>query len=55
MFRFFARSENKTPIQVRAFDGVYLSTAQLLRHDLYCPISMEIRTFESQFDLTILL
>ena len=30
-------------------------TVQLLRHGMYCPISAEIRTVDSQYDLQILL
>ena len=48
---FFATSEKKSHLRAR----VMARTVQSLRHDAYCPITVEIRAFDSQSDLRILL
>ena len=49
---FFAGCENKTPFNCAR---LMARTVQLLRHDTYCTVSVEIRTGDSQSELTILL
>ena len=44
-------SEKKSHLSAR----VMARNVQLLRHDVYCPIKVEIRAVDSQSDLRILL